>query len=169
MSSQTAHRWRGTANSSTPSIASSRPPRSSSPRRRNPVHSALSTHFVLSIALAVLVLAVQFLAPHLPHELLHFFSTQQHWRVTSPDITLRNPVLLKEPPICPKPQQHIEFAGTFNKDTERSMALAEQAKRVAAEFEFAADDVRKAVKEFIREMGMYGSLYCAIGVLTAVR
>ncbi|KAF2263372.1 hypothetical protein CC78DRAFT_273459 [Lojkania enalia] len=32
------------------------------------------------------------------------------------------------------------------------MALAEQAKRVAAEFEFDADGVNKAVKEFMREM-----------------
>ncbi|KAF2190521.1 hexokinase [Zopfia rhizophila CBS 207.26] len=32
------------------------------------------------------------------------------------------------------------------------MALAEQAKRVADEFEFGKEDVRKAVKEFIREM-----------------
>jgi hypothetical protein len=35
------------------------------------------------------------------------------------------------------------------------MALAEQAKRVAAEFDFPADNVRKAVKEFIREMGTF--------------
>jgi hexokinase len=34
------------------------------------------------------------------------------------------------------------------------MALAEQAKRVAAEFDFGDDAVKKAVKEFRREMGM---------------
>jgi hexokinase len=33
------------------------------------------------------------------------------------------------------------------------MKLADEAKRVAAEFEFPAEGVRKAVKEFIREMG----------------
>jgi hexokinase len=43
------------------------------------------------------------------------------------------------------------------------MALAEQAKRVAAEFDFGDDAVKKAVKEFIREMGMYRIRYCAIG------
>ncbi|KAF3008799.1 glucokinase [Curvularia kusanoi] len=32
------------------------------------------------------------------------------------------------------------------------MALAEQAKRVAAEFDFTDDGLNKAVKEFIREM-----------------
>jgi hexokinase len=35
------------------------------------------------------------------------------------------------------------------------MALADQAKRVAAEFDFSDDAVSKAVKEFIREMGMW--------------
>jgi hexokinase len=34
------------------------------------------------------------------------------------------------------------------------MALAEQAKRVAAEFDFGDDAVNTAVKEFRREMGM---------------
>jgi hexokinase len=33
------------------------------------------------------------------------------------------------------------------------MTLADQAKRVAAEFNFGKDAVNKAVKEFIREMG----------------
>jgi hexokinase len=35
------------------------------------------------------------------------------------------------------------------------MALAEQAKRVAAEFDFGDDAVNKAVEEFRREMGMW--------------
>ena len=42
------------------------------------------------------------------------------------------------------------------------MALAEQAKRVAAEFDFDSDHVNKAVKEFIREMGMFGRRCSAI-------
>jgi hexokinase len=33
------------------------------------------------------------------------------------------------------------------------MALAEQAQRVAAEFDYSPDAVNKAVREFIREMG----------------
>jgi hexokinase len=33
------------------------------------------------------------------------------------------------------------------------MALVAEAKRVAAEFEFTDDDVRKTVAEFIAEMG----------------
>ena len=33
------------------------------------------------------------------------------------------------------------------------MALLEQARKVAAEFEYSPDDVNKGVKEFIRQMG----------------
>jgi hexokinase len=35
------------------------------------------------------------------------------------------------------------------------MALAAEAKRVAAEFELTDDDVRKTVAEFVAEMGAY--------------
>jgi len=52
-----------------------------------------------------------------------------------------------------EPTQHVEFAGTFYTRPERSMALAEQARRVATEFDFSTDAVNKAVREFIREMG----------------
>merc|ERR1712137_667802 len=63
-----------------------------------------------------------------------------------------NPIVLQEPAICPKPEPQVEFVGTFNTQHKRSMALAEQAKRVAAEFDFTDDGLNKAVKEFIREM-----------------
>ena len=33
------------------------------------------------------------------------------------------------------------------------MSLLQEAKRVAAEFEYSTEDVQKGVKEFIREMG----------------
>lgn len=33
------------------------------------------------------------------------------------------------------------------------MALADEARRVAAEFTFTPDDVRRSTKEFIRQMG----------------
>ncbi|KAF2465965.1 uncharacterized protein BDR25DRAFT_294582 [Lindgomyces ingoldianus] len=113
---------------------------------------SLSTHHLFGVVIVLLVLTVQLLVPRLPHEILQYFSPKQHWRVTSPSVPLHSPTLHKSPPTCPRPPQHVEFAGTFNTDTERSMALAEQAKRVAAEFEFGQEDVRKAVKEFIREM-----------------
>ena len=75
-------------------------------------------------------------------------------RGQAPHTTLRNPSVLQQLPTCPKPEQQVEFVGTFNTEHRRSMALAEQAKRVAAEFDFGDDAVKKAVKEFIREMGM---------------
>lgn len=34
------------------------------------------------------------------------------------------------------------------------MSLLKEAKRIAAEFEFTDEDVKKSVKEFIRQMGM---------------
>ena len=37
------------------------------------------------------------------------------------------------------------------------MALMQEVKRVAAEFEFTDDDVNKSVKEFIAEMSAYAS------------
>jgi hypothetical protein len=40
------------------------------------------------------------------------------------------------------------------------MALAAEAKRVAAEFELSDDDVRKVVAEFIAEMGAYNQIIC---------
>jgi hypothetical protein len=35
------------------------------------------------------------------------------------------------------------------------MALADAAKRVAEEFEYTADQVRNAIKEFLKEMGTF--------------
>lgn len=81
----------------------------------------------------------------------------------APSITLRNSIVLQDPPTCPKPEQHVEFVGTFNTDHKRSMALADQAKRVAAEFDFSDDAVNKAVKEFIREMGRHMRKHWPIG------
>ena len=35
------------------------------------------------------------------------------------------------------------------------MSLLKEASRVAAEFEYSAEDVRKGVKEFMKEMGWF--------------
>jgi len=107
---------------------------------------------VIGAIVVLLALFFQVFVPHFPHTVLRFFTKDHHWHVTAPGFTLRNPVLFHETPICPKPQQIVEFEGTFNTHPQRSMALAEQAKRVAAEFDFTDDGLNKAVKEFIREM-----------------
>jgi hexokinase len=109
---------------------------------------------VIGAIVVLLALFFQVFAPHFPHTVLRFFTRDQQWHVSSPDITLRNPILFHEPPVCPKPEQVVEFSSTFNTNPKRSMVLAEQAKRVAAEFDFSNDAVNKSVKEFIREMGM---------------
>ena len=38
------------------------------------------------------------------------------------------------------------------------MGLLDDARRVAAEFEYSANDVNKGVKEFIRQMGQYSEI-----------
>jgi len=144
------------ANSSSPRpVKATNAPNNPSPtrksRQRDPARFSLTTHTI--VVVAGLLLAFLF-APRFPLSVREFFNRTQHWRASTPSITLRNPLVFQEPDICPKPEQHVEFKGTFNTRPERSMALADQAKRVAAEFDFEKDAVNKAVKEFIREMGM---------------
>ena len=67
------------------------------------------------------------------------------------------------PPSCPAPVNHPfvrelycrapqHRPGTLYGKSEASMALAAAAERVAAEFEYTAEDVNRGVAEFIREM-----------------
>jgi len=105
------------------------------------------THTVLSLLVVLLALGTAFFAPRLPNALVRLVA-----RDHAASLTLRNPIVLQEPSVCPKPEQQVEFVGTFNRQHKRSMALADQAKRVAAEFDFSDDALNKAVKEFIREM-----------------
>jgi hexokinase len=143
--------------SSRSSIKVPSPPKiSTTPRsvRREKQQGFLSTHTVVTALVLLLALGTGFFAPHLPHAVVRIVSRNQ-----APGVTLRNPIVLQEPQTCPKPEQQVEFVGTFNREHRRSMALAEQAKRVAAEFEFGDDAVKKAVKEFIREMGMCSNMY----------
>jgi hexokinase len=148
-------------------IAPGNPSHSWRTRWRDTVWFSLVTHTV--VVVVGFVLLAPLLAPHFPGTLHEIFDRTQHWRVSSPSVTLRNPLVFQEQPICPKPKQRVEFKGTFNTRPERSMALADQAKRVAAEFEFEQDAVNKAVKEFIREMGMRWRIQYAGKTLTARR
>ena len=133
--------------------APNRPQSGWNPPLRKPGRASFATHTVIGAIVVLLALFFQVFVPHFPHTVLRFFTKDHHWHVTAPGFTLRNPVLFHETPICPKPQQIVEFEGTFNTHPQRSMALAEQAKRVAAEFDFTDDGLNKAVREFIREMG----------------
>jgi hexokinase len=124
---------------------------------RDSAWPSLVTH-TLAVVVGAVILA--FLAPRFPHTVREIFDRTQHWRVSSPDTPPPNPIVF---------QQHVEFRGTFNTRPERSMALADQAKRVAAEFDFGQDAVNKAVNEFIREMGMRRTACGAVDTLTTGR
>lgn len=142
------------------------PSSSSGPSRRNSARPRPATFTrAIVVLVAVLALCTQYFAPRFTGTVREFFTQTQHWRVSKPSISLRSPLVF-DPETCPNSDQHAEFKGTFNTRPERSMALAEQAKRVAAEFDFGPDAVNKAVKEFVREMGMY-SLCSLMTVLTS--
>ncbi|EDU48324.1 Hexokinase [Pyrenophora tritici-repentis] len=125
----------------------SSPTQSARQARQANTGTSLVTHTILSLLVLLLALGTAFFAPHLPNAVVRLV-TKDH----ATGFTLRNPIVLQEPSVCPKPEQQVEFVGTFNREHKRSMALADQAKRVAAEFDFSDDALNKAVKEFIREM-----------------
>lgn len=97
--------------------------------------------------LLLLVVAVQFLVPHLPAQ-------YQLFRPTPP----------APPTSCPTPaynpfvqelycrDQSVHTPGSLYSKSPHSMALAAAAERVAAEFEYPKEDVNRGVKEFIRQM-----------------
>lgn len=123
------------------------PTQSARPDRPRPTRSPFATHTVVTVLVLLLALGTGFFAPHFSNAVLRTVINKQ-----VPSFTLRNPIVLQEPSICPKPEQQVEFVGTFNTPHKRSMTLKDQAKRVAAEFDFDDNAVNKAVKEFIREM-----------------
>jgi hexokinase len=141
------------------------PTASLSPHRRDTAYRSI----LLVIVVVLLAVCIQFLAPRFPPTVRQFFPTTQHWHVSTPGITLRNPLVFHEQQSRPKPRREPEVKGTFNTRPARSMALAEQAKRVAAEFDFEEDALNKSVKEFIREMGMRRREDGAYKTLTACR
>lgn len=152
-SNSTTSSW---SSSPTKGTRPSQPPsQRQQPARPEDTSRPLATHTVAAVLVLLLALATGFFAPHLPYAIVRILSREQ-----VPGLTLRSPIVFQDPPVCPKPEQHVEFVGTFNRNHKRSMALADQAKKVAAEFDFSDDAVNKAVKEFIREMGRHGHAAC---------
>lgn len=142
-------------------------PVSSPSPRRSDTRQLSPTPAVASLLVVLLALVVQLFAPQLPHAILTrvflFFDSSHDYASTPPVISLRNPIVVHEQPVCVKPVLHTEFQGTFNTRPERSMALADRAKQVAAEFDFGKDAVNKAVEEFVREMGRWWSFVTSNG------
>lgn len=104
---------------------------------------------LLALLLAA-VLLVQYLLPHLP--------------IPYQDLFLRTYPTPPPPTSCPPVPEYNPFIqdlycrvptaipGSIYNKSPRSMALSQAAERVAAEFEYTDEDVKRGVKEFIREM-----------------
>ena len=105
---------------------------------------------VFPILVLLSALVVQFLFPR-----LQIFNPRQPAQQVAPPASCpppaSNPFL--QDLICPHPP--LEQSGTLYNVAPRSMALAEQAKKVAAEFEYTSKDVNKATQAFIKQMSAY--------------
>lgn len=93
---------------------------------------------LVSCAFLVVVLIIQFIIPsHVNLGTVFRDSLRSGIRLESPAICHNTPVFL-EPLPTSRPYK---------------MSLLEEARQVAAEFDYTAQDVNKGVKEFIRQMG----------------
>jgi hexokinase len=103
----------------------------------------------LSAAVVLVVLVVQFwrpptLSPNDPKSIrLNSFGDNVRRQETYFD-QLEPGTQCKPKPVFPSYQQYSQAP--------TDMALAEETKRIAAEFDYPADEVRKGVKEFIKQM-----------------
>ena len=98
----------------------------------------VSVSQLVSCAFLVVVLVIQFIIPsHVHLGTVFRDSLRSGVRVESPAICQNSPVFL-EPLPTSRPHK---------------MSLLEEARRVAAEFDYTKQDVNKGVKEFIRQMG----------------
>lgn len=109
-----------------------------------------------AVVLVVLVLGVQFLL--VPRFVASLGKSSQPQNLGSPDFCRykpSNPFL--QDLICPHTTE--DRASTlYDTSAPRNMGLAQEAGRVAAEFEYSDAQVNKAVKEFVRQMGMFPDL-----------
>jgi hexokinase len=100
------------------------------------------------LAFAVLI---QFLLPHpVPHQVA--FSSE--WRQSTRELSATS--RLSSAPICLKDRRHV-FVFEPQASPVRKMALLDRARKIAAEFDFGPEEVRKSVEEFIKEMGKTAS------------
>lgn len=106
------------------------------------IRHPLLHHGASILSITLLALLLHFLAPRVPFDLPRFTTTLS-------DASLHATPAAPSPRTCPDYEKQLF---TYPK-VEGKMTLVENATRVAHEFEFGADAVRKAVKEFIREMG----------------
>ena len=124
-------------------VASSSPLPSSLPglrwSSRSFRHSRVSATPLVSVAILFIVLVVQFLRPS--PVLVH----PETWQSRQDNHHAQRPKAVCLP-------QNI-FAGPLPTSRLHKMSLLDEARRVAKEFEYPAEEVNKGVKEFIRQMG----------------
>ena len=106
---------------------------------------SLSAPQLLSVVLVLVGLVIQFFRPS-PN--LSFLPLRQSSEVES--------VKSRTLHTCPK---SLPFLESFPISRLHKMTLLEEAKRVAAEFDYPAKEVNKGVKEFIRQMGWFSGAY----------
>jgi len=107
-----------------------------------------SRRLVLPV-LVLFVLLLQFLLPYFQHQITPFlFRSHPDPPPPSCPSPTYNPFI--QDLYCRVPPQHTP--GSLYSPSPHSMALAQAAQRVAAEFEYNKQDVNRGVKEFIRQM-----------------
>lgn len=106
-----------------------------------------------AVVLLVLVLSVQFLL--VPRFVASLRKPSQPQNLGNPDFCRYNPSNpFLQDLICPHTFE--DRASTlYDTSAPRNMGLAQEAGRVAAEFEYSDAQVNEAVKEFIRQMSKF--------------
>ncbi len=99
--------------------------------------SRFSATHLISFTVLLVVLAVQFLQPS---PSIHGWHSRSRGPQQSPPAFCENSDIFSQPPPISRPHK---------------MSLIEEAKKVAAEFEYPGAEVNKGVREFIRQMGEY--------------
>ncbi len=99
-----------------------------------------TTTQLTSIAVVFVVVVIQFLQPS-PSQTPSAIENREGNNTSLPaKAVCANPHILSEP---------LAISQTSR------MSLLDEARRVAAEFEYSVDDLKKGVKEFVREMGWF--------------
>ncbi|RYP59149.1 hypothetical protein DL769_008656 [Monosporascus sp. CRB-8-3] len=107
------------------------------------IHPSLVFIHLFSLAFLILVLTAQFFLTDIKFQYSRIFSS----RPFSP--TIFSPAAIVHEPVCESPQP---FPTAPPVSPAHTMALAEETKRITAQFEYTDDDVNKGVQEFLRQM-----------------
>ncbi|RYP80563.1 hypothetical protein DL770_006165 [Monosporascus sp. CRB-9-2] len=108
------------------------------------IHPSLVFIHLFSLAFLILVLTAQFFLTDIKFHYSRIFSSHPFSRtIFSP------PAVIVHEPVCESPQP---FPTAPPVSRVHTMALAEETKRITAQFEYTDDDVNRGVQEFLRQM-----------------